>query len=66
MTQKRQTAIRISEFDEKLLAILSDKKGVSKTAIMIMALREYAESQGVIAQALGATGAGVTPGGRLI
>jgi hypothetical protein len=47
MTQKRQTAIRLSETDEAILAALSNKKGVNKTAILILALREMAEREGV-------------------
>ena len=48
MTRKtRQTAIRLSDTDERLLAALSNKKGVNRTAILILALREMAERENV-------------------
>lgn len=43
--QKRQTGIRLSETDEKLLAALSTKKGVNKTSIIVLAIREMAERE---------------------
>jgi hypothetical protein len=47
MAQKKQTGIRLSDTDEKLLAALSLKKGVSKTAIIILAIRDMAERENI-------------------
>ena len=47
VVQKKQTAIRISDVDEKLIVALSKKKGVNKTSIIVLAVREMAEREGV-------------------
>ena len=47
MAKTKQTAIRLSDTDEKILDALKGKKGVSGTAIIIMALREMAERENI-------------------
>jgi hypothetical protein len=47
MAKTKQTAIRLSDTDEKILEALKDKKGVSGTAVLIMALREMAERENI-------------------
>lgn len=52
MAKTKQTAIRLSDTDEKILDALKDKKGVNGTSIIIMALREMAEREGITVRVL--------------
>jgi predicted DNA-binding protein len=45
--QRRQTSFRLPDTDDRLLTILSEKKGINKTSIIILALREMAAREGV-------------------
>jgi hypothetical protein len=45
---KNPTTIRLTELGEQLLTKLATKIGVSKAAIIEMAIREKAEKEGVI------------------
>lgn len=45
VNKKRQTAFRLSDIADKILIKLSTKLGISKNAIVELALREYEKMQ---------------------
>ena len=44
---KRSTSMRLSQTAERLIEAVAKKLGVSKSAVMEMAIRAFAEQQGV-------------------
>jgi predicted transcriptional regulator len=46
-TTKKATAIRLTDEGTRLLAAVADQLGVSRTAVMEMAIRRIAKEEGV-------------------
>lgn len=47
-TNKRSTSMRLSPTAERLIEALSKKLGVSKSAVMELAVRAFAEQQNIV------------------
>lgn len=45
--QKTQISLRLTEEGQQLLALLSNKRGISKAAMMEILIREAADEEGV-------------------
>lgn len=47
MSEKRKRSFTLTDTADMLLEVLAEKMGISKTAVLEIAIRDYAQQQGV-------------------